>query len=69
MSEKRVNRKKNMVIITLHIPEALLEGLDQLVEMKMYRCRSEALRVAVRDLLVSELGRDWQVIVNENRKK
>jgi len=64
VSEKRVNRKNNMVTIAFHIPEALLEGLNQLVDMKMYRSRSEAVRAAVRDLLILELG-GWKVMVNE----
>ncbi len=44
-----------MHLITVHLPEAYLEGLDSLVSEKIYPNRSEAIRVAVRDLLKTEL--------------
>lgn len=44
-----------MHLITVHLPEAYLEGLDSLVSEKIYPNRSEAIRVAVRDLLKNEL--------------
>lgn len=52
------NRKEPMVLITFHIPEQMLKELDRLVEEGRYPSRSEAIRVAIRDLLVKErLGR------------
>jgi len=45
-----------MKLITCHLPEAYLDGLDQLIQAENYPNRSEAIRVAVRDLLKSELG-------------
>ena len=45
-----------MKVITIHIPEAYLEGLDYLVEAKIYPNRSESIRIAIRDLLKTELG-------------
>jgi len=50
-----------MKLVTVLLPEACLEGLDELVRMGMYPSRSAAIRVAVRDLLRREL---W----NNNRE-
>jgi Arc/MetJ-type ribon-helix-helix transcriptional regulator len=44
-----------IILVTVHLPEAYLEGLEQLVKSKIYPNRSEAIRVAVRDLLKREL--------------
>jgi antitoxin ParD1/3/4 len=45
-----------MKLITCHLPEAYIEGLDRLISQDSYPNRSEAIRVAVRDLLKAELG-------------
>jgi antitoxin ParD1/3/4 len=45
-----------MKLITVHLPEAYLAGIDKLVSGDAYPNRSEAIRVSVRDLLKSELG-------------
>jgi Arc/MetJ-type ribon-helix-helix transcriptional regulator len=42
-------------LVTVLLPEAYLEGLDDLVRMNMYPSRSAAIRAAVRDLLKREL--------------
>ncbi len=47
-----------MRLVTVHLPIEFLEGLDELVRQKRYPNRSEAIRVAVRDLLKEEL---WSV--------
>lgn len=44
-----------MRFITLHLPEPYIKALDRLVREKYYPNRAEAIRVAVRDLLNSEL--------------
>ncbi|MHA1231773.1 MAG: ribbon-helix-helix domain-containing protein [Candidatus Helarchaeota archaeon] len=44
-----------MQLITLHLPVSYLEGIEELVKKKIYPNRSELIRVAVRDLLKSEL--------------
>jgi len=50
----RKKSNSNLRLITVHLPEAYLDGLDQLVhELKRYPSRSEAIRTAVRDLLRS----------------
>jgi len=40
--------------ISLLVPEAYLEALDQLVTRKMYPNRAEAIRLAIRDLIISK---------------
>ncbi|MHA2296167.1 MAG: ribbon-helix-helix domain-containing protein [Candidatus Hodarchaeales archaeon] len=44
-----------MRIITVHLPEQFISGLDELVRMERYPNRSEAIRYSVRDLLKTEL--------------
>lgn len=52
-----------MVLITFHIPEQLLKELDRLVEEGRFPSRSEAIRVAIRDLLIKErFGRKEPVV-------
>ena len=45
----------NMKIITVHLPDEFISGLDELVRMSRYPNRSEAIRMACRDLLKDEL--------------
>jgi len=42
-------------LITVHLPEEFLAGLAELVRQRRYPNRSEAIRLAVRDLLKEEL--------------
>ena len=51
-------REERMRLLTVHLPEAYIQGLDELVKMGLYPNRSEAIRVAVRDLLSRELWRN-----------
>ncbi len=44
-----------MKLITCHLPEAYLSGIEELVNLNVYPNRSEAIRVAIRDLLKEEL--------------
>jgi Arc/MetJ-type ribon-helix-helix transcriptional regulator len=44
-----------MKTISVNIPEAFVNGLETLVLRGLYANRSEAIRVAVRDLLKREL--------------
>lgn len=46
---------KKMKLVTVLLPEAYLEGLDELVRANMYPSRSSVIRSAVRDLLKKEL--------------
>ncbi|MHA1341518.1 MAG: ribbon-helix-helix domain-containing protein [Promethearchaeota archaeon] len=45
-----------MKLITVHVPEAYLDAIDQLVAADIYPNRSEAIRIAIRDMLKNELG-------------
>jgi Arc/MetJ-type ribon-helix-helix transcriptional regulator len=53
MKSKKQNQ--NMKLVTTLLPEAYLEGLDDLVRANMYPNRSCAIRNAVRDMLKQEL--------------
>ncbi|HUT80517.1 MAG TPA: ribbon-helix-helix domain-containing protein [Candidatus Bathyarchaeia archaeon] len=44
-----------MRLLTVHVPDGFLEGLDELVRKKQYANRSEIIRIAIRDLLREEL--------------
>ena len=44
-----------MRLITVKVPESYIEGLDDLVRSGRYSSRSEAIRIAIRDLLRREL--------------
>jgi len=48
-------RGESVKLVTVLLPEAYLEGLDELVRANMYPSRSAAIRSAVRDLLKKEL--------------
>lgn len=44
-----------MKLVTCLLPEAYLEGIDELVRSNMYPSRSSAIRSAVRDMLKKEV--------------
>jgi Arc/MetJ-type ribon-helix-helix transcriptional regulator len=46
-----------MKLVTVKLPEALIDGMDDLVRAGMYPSRSSLIRAAVRDLLRKELWR------------
>jgi Arc/MetJ-type ribon-helix-helix transcriptional regulator len=48
---------KNTVLISVHIPKQMLEELNELVKRGAFPSRSEAIRVAIRDLLFKEKQR------------
>ena len=43
-----------MKLVTLNIPQAYLDGIEQLVEQEIYPNRSETIRIAIRDFLRKE---------------
>jgi len=45
---------KRMVLISVHIPVQMLQELDALVKTGAYPSRSEAIRIAIRDLILRE---------------
>jgi len=44
-----------MQLVTVKMSDIYVKGLDELVQLGMYPSRSEAIRVAIRDLLRREL--------------
>jgi hypothetical protein len=44
-----------MKLITLYLPEPYIKALDQLVNERFYPNRAEAIRVAIRDLIIDEV--------------
>jgi metal-responsive CopG/Arc/MetJ family transcriptional regulator len=53
----RTKSEEKMVLISVHIPKQMLEELDELVRSGSFPSRSEAIRVAIRDLLIRERAR------------
>jgi len=47
-------KKENLVVISVHVPRFYLKLLDDLVELGMYPNRSEAIRIAIRDMILKE---------------
>jgi Arc/MetJ-type ribon-helix-helix transcriptional regulator len=52
---KQINGVFEMKLVTVHLPNAFLDGLTKLVEASLYPNKSEAIRVAIRDMLKREL--------------
>ena len=52
-----------MRLIAVHLPDKLLDDIQELVAKGLYPNRSEAIRIAIRDLLKQELwGRSASTI-------
>jgi antitoxin ParD1/3/4 len=49
--------RSEMKLITLYLPEPYIKALDQLVNEKFYPNRAEAIRVAIRDMINTEVWR------------
>jgi len=47
--------RKRTATISITLPDGYVEGLEALVRMGLYSSRGEAIRAAIRDLLVREL--------------
>ena len=52
----KTKAKEKMVLISVHLPKQMLDDLDVLVSQGKFPSRSEAIRVAVRDLIFRESG-------------
>jgi len=61
----KTKAKEKMVLISVHIPKQMLEELDELVKKGVFPSRSEAIRIAIRDLLLRENERNRQTSVEE----
>ena len=51
-------------MITVHVPKGYLDGLNELVRNKRYPNRSEAVRIAIRDLLKQEVWDRQATVIN-----
>jgi len=47
---------EDMVLISVHLPRQMVEELNELVRRGAFPSRSEAIRAAIRDLLIRERG-------------
>ncbi|TFG14294.1 ribbon-helix-helix protein, CopG family [Candidatus Thorarchaeota archaeon] len=57
-----------MRLIAVHLPERIIDDIERLIENGLYPNRSEAIRIAIRDLLKQELwgrGADRNARVSE----
>ena len=52
----RMVSKDKMILISVHLPKEMLQELDELVKQGRFPSRSEAIRIAVRDLIHRENG-------------
>jgi Predicted transcriptional regulators containing the CopG/Arc/MetJ DNA-binding domain and a metal-binding domain len=52
----KTKAKEKMVLISVHLPKQMLDVLDEMVSQGRFPSRSEAIRVAVRDLILRESG-------------
>ena len=52
----RTMSKDKMVLISVHLPRQMINELDEMVRQGRFPSRSEAIRVAVRDLILRENG-------------
>ena len=50
-------KSKNLILITVHLTKYQIKTLDELVKQGFFPSRSEAIRVAVRELIDSYLNR------------
>ena len=55
-----------MRIITVHLPDEFIAGLDELVRLDRYPNRSEAIRYGIRDLLKDELWASGRIFMGSN---
>jgi Arc/MetJ-type ribon-helix-helix transcriptional regulator len=46
---------KEMIVCPVHLPGMYLEAIEKLVTEGFYPCRSEVIRVAIRDMLKRDL--------------
>jgi len=56
----KTKSKEKMVLISVHLPKQMLEELDDLVKKGVFPSRSEAIRIAIRDLMMREDARSKQ---------
>lgn len=50
--------KERFVLVSVHVPKQMVEELDGIVRQGYFPSRSEAIRIAVRDLIMRTKGND-----------
>jgi Arc/MetJ-type ribon-helix-helix transcriptional regulator len=50
----KTKAEEKMILISVHLPKQMLQELDELVRQGRFPSRSEAIRVAIRDLIANE---------------
>jgi len=53
----KTKSKERMILISVHLPKQMLEEIDELTSQGVFPSRSEAIRIAIRDLLYKERSR------------
>mgnify|MGYP001773171010 CR=1 FL=1 len=56
----KTKSKEKMVLISVHLPKQMLSELDDLVKRGVFPSRSEAIRIAIRDLMMREDAKSKQ---------
>jgi len=54
--------EKRLTVVSVHIPRIYLKLIDELVEIGLYPSRSEAIRTAVRELILKDREMIFQLI-------
>ena len=57
-----VSSMSRMVIVAVHLPKIYVDKLEELVRRRLYVNRSEAIRMAIRDLIFNEYRRLVEVV-------
>ena len=52
-----VSSMSRLVVVAVHLPKIYVDRLEELVKRKLYINRSEAIRMAIRDLIFNEYRR------------
>ena len=52
-----VSSMSRLVVVAVHLPKIYVDKLEELVKRKLYMNRSEAIRMAIRDLIFNEYRR------------
>lgn len=50
------DKDERLVLVSFRIPKQMLDELDELVREGVFSSRSEAIRAAIRDLIIRERG-------------
>ena len=50
------DKDERLVLVSFRIPKQMLDELDELVREGVFSSRSEAIRTAIRDLIIRERG-------------